>query len=254
MNKIKNAIDTLIKIFDEENLPIVSRAVFKRDEIIPSDKWSFTNRCLMYLHETNDARGYKQWNKVERNVTKGSKAIYIIGPRLKKVTETKNGVEIEKKILTGFYGIPVFRYEDTEGEELEYIKNFNFTIPCQFNKIIDNLGLTIIPVEFVGLRYGSYDIETKEIQLATPEIKTFLHELCHAVDGKFNKLVGGQDPTQEVVAEFSAAVIGHMLGYKVPYGNVKSYVINYDLKKLVKSLNRVEQVVKYVIENTEVKK
>ncbi len=44
--KIKEAMDTLLKIFDEENLEKVARAVFRGDNI-PADKWSFLNRLLM---------------------------------------------------------------------------------------------------------------------------------------------------------------------------------------------------------------
>ncbi len=92
----------------------------------------------------------------------------------------------------------------------------------------------------------------KQIKLASPEIEVFLHELSHAVDDKFIGLKGGQHTDQEVTAEFSAAVIGYLMGYKIPYGNVKQYIESYSFKELLSSLSRVEKIVNYVIEHTRV--
>ena len=48
-NHIKEAMGTLLKMFEEGNLETVARAVFKGDSI-PSDQWSFLNRLLMYCN------------------------------------------------------------------------------------------------------------------------------------------------------------------------------------------------------------
>jgi len=116
--RIKEAMDTLLKMFDEENLEKVARAVFRSEgSSIPADKWSFLNRILMYLHNTEDARGFRQWQQVGRYVKKGSKAFYIIAPVTRKITAEKNlesgeMVREERTVLAGFKGIPVFRIED----------------------------------------------------------------------------------------------------------------------------------------------
>jgi SOS response regulatory protein OraA/RecX len=76
-DRIKEAMETLLKIFKEDNLEKVARAVFRGGDI-PADKWSFLNRVLMYLNETDDARGFRQWQEVGRYVKKGSKAFYTL--------------------------------------------------------------------------------------------------------------------------------------------------------------------------------
>jgi len=48
-NHIKEAMETLLKIFEDGNLETVARAVFKGNSI-PSDQWSFLNRLLMYCN------------------------------------------------------------------------------------------------------------------------------------------------------------------------------------------------------------
>jgi hypothetical protein len=251
--RIKEAMDTLLKMFDEENLEKVARAVFKGDTI-PADKWSFLNRLLMYLNNTEDARGFRQWQQVGRYVKKGSKAFYIIAPVTKKITEKKKlesgeTVKEEKTVLAGFKGIPVFRFEDTEGEPM-IREEYQVNIPCEFNSIIKELGLKVQPVRFCGTAYGSYNLLNKEIRLASPEIEVFLHELSHAVDDRLTGLKPGQRKDQEVTAEFSGAVIGHLMGYKIPLGNVREYIEGYSFKELMICLVRIEKIVSYVIERT----
>jgi hypothetical protein len=252
-DRIKEAMDTLLKMFHEENLEKVARAVFRGDSI-PADKWSFLNRLLMYLNNTEDARGFRQWQQVGRYVKKGSKAFYIIAPVTRKITEKKNlesgeTVREEKTVLSGFKGTPVFRFEDTEGEPM-IREEYKLNIPYEFNNIIKELGLKVQPVRFCGTAYGSYNLINKEIRLASPEIEVFLHELSHAVDDRLTGLRPGQRTDQEVTAEFSGAVIGYLMGYKISLGNVREYIQHYSFRELLNSLSRVEKVVTYVIERT----
>ncbi len=252
---VKEAMDTILKMFNEGNLEKVARAVFKGNAI-PSDKWSFLNRILMYLNNTEDARGFKQWQQVGRYVKKGSKAFYILAPMFKKVIEEKTlesgeTERKEKQILSGFKAIPVFRFENTTGAPL-IKEDFKVNIPYEFNSIIKELGIKIDAVRFSGMAYGSYNLETKAIKLASPDIEVFLHELSHAVDDKLNGLKPGQRTDQEVIAEFSGAVIGHLMGYKVPLGNIKEYIESYSFKELMSSLSRIERIVNFVIERTKV--
>ncbi len=85
-DRIKEAMETLLKIFQEDNLEKAAKAVFRGGDI-PADKWSFLNRVPMYLNDTEDARGFRQWQTVGRHVKKGSKAFYILAPLLKKVID-----------------------------------------------------------------------------------------------------------------------------------------------------------------------
>lgn len=103
-------------------------------------------------------------------------------------------------------------------------QEFKIDVPYQFDNIIQELGIKIDTVKFDGAVYGSYNPSRKEIKLESPDIEIFLHELSHAVDDKLNVLKAGQRNDQEVTAEFSGAVIGYLMGYRVPLGNVKGYI------------------------------
>jgi hypothetical protein len=208
----------------------------------------------MYCNNTEDARGFNQWKQAGRYIKKGSHAFYILAPRFKKVIEEKtleSGeiVKEEKHILAGFRAVPVFRFEDTEGAPV-IKENFNVNIHYEFDTLIKELGLKVQPVRFCGSAYGSYNLQNKEIKLASPDIEIFLHELSHAVDDRLNGLKAGQYKDQEVTAEFSGAVIGYLMGYKVPLGNVKEYIEHYSFNELLTCLGRIEKIVCFVIERT----
>ena len=265
-NRIREAMETVLKAF-ENNPEKVALAVFKGSGK-PSDAWSFFNRLIMFMHDTADARGFRQWKQVGRHVKKGAKAFYILAPIRKKVPVkvrreveriNENGeteiVEVEETILVeklvGFKPIPVFRYEDTEGKPLPE-ENFSIEIPYEFNGIIRELGLKVETTAFRNY-YGTYNLKTKVIKLASPELIVFLHELAHAVDDHLHSIQGGQIPLQEVVAEFSAAVIAYLMGYSIPLGNVREYIEHYGFIELFKAFARVERIVSFVVERTAVK-
>ncbi len=262
-NRIREAMETVLKAF-EDNPEKVALAVFKGNGK-PSDRWSFFNRLIMLMNNTSDARGFKQWQKIGRRVKKGAKAFYILAPIRKKVPVkirreeeivNENGevevVEIEETIhvdkLVSFKPVPVFRYEDTEGKPLPE-ENLSIEIPYEFNGIIEELGLKVETTAFRNY-YGTYNLKTKTIRLASPELIVFLHELAHAVDDHLHSIKGGQIAMQEVVAEFAAAVIASLMGYKTPLGNVKEYIEYYGFTELFKAFARVERVVNFVVERT----
>jgi len=260
--KIKETAEKLLDIFQKESLPILARAVFKTKNQKPSDLWSFQNRILMMLSGTQDARGIRQWNSASRRVKAGCKAFYILAPSMSRVIkdieneDPETGeVKTEKKefnMLKGFLGVPVFRYEDTQGEPLP-VDDFRVDIPACFTELINFLELKIETIPFNGRAYGSYLQDQNRINLATPEIETFLHEISHAVDKTLNgKLKPWQDSEQEIIAEFSGAIIGYLLGYKISLGNIQEYIKAYagDIKKVYGLLGRIEKVCSFIFQYT----
>ena len=87
----------IVDAFKEpERLPKALAPIFIRrnDDNIPCRRWSWHNQLLAALSGTSDARGMKQWNNVRRKVKRGSKAIWILAPCLKTITEKDdNGQE-----------------------------------------------------------------------------------------------------------------------------------------------------------------
>ena len=118
-DKVKTVLSSILESFKSGNIPdVVAKAIMFPIPDLPSSHWSLLNRTLMFLSGSADARGYRQWLSVDRHVVKGTKAIYILVPFIKKSdAEDTPG---EEKRLMGFGCKPVFRVEDTNGEPFEY--------------------------------------------------------------------------------------------------------------------------------------
>jgi len=224
--KAKACLQRIVDLFKTGNIPkALAVATIPPQSDIPSAKWSISNRILQFLADTSDARGFRQWQKAGRKVKKGSKAFCILGPKARTVKDTDDsGVEIEKVIVAGFFAIPVFRAEDTDGEPLPYEP----ATPPPLADVAEQFGLSVSYQTFASRYYGYYQGGTKRIVLATHESKVFFHELAHAAHERIEgDLKGGQVPSQEIIAELTAATLAQMycpednLGFSYEY--VKSY-------------------------------
>jgi len=224
--KVRNVLNTILEKFKSGEIPeAVAMASYPIPDI-PSAKWSFTNRTLMFLAGTADARGYRQWKSVNRWVKKGAKAIYILVPCFGKQVDEETGEE--KEVLNFFKPSPIFMCEDTEGEPLDYQQIELPDLPLI--ERAEEWGVSVKAVPGNYLYRGYYSSDRKEIGLATPEEKTFFHELAHASHEKVNgSLKSGQDPLQEIVAELSAQALCRLVGKNMTdtTGNSFKYIERY---------------------------
>lgn len=224
--RVRNVLNTIVEKFKSGEIPeAVAMASFPIPDI-PSSKWSFTNRTLMFLSGTADARGFRQWKEVNRWVKKGARAIYILVPCLRKEIDEETGEE--KELLRYFKPSPVFMCEDTEGEPLAYEQIEIPDLPLV--KRAKEWGISVKAVPGNYRYHGYYSSSRHEIALATPEEKTFFHELAHAGHEKIKGgLTAGQDPLQEIVAELSAQALCRLVGKNLTdtTGNSFRYIERY---------------------------
>lgn len=224
-SRIKEVLSSILDRFQTGDIPQAIAYSFFPISDIPSAKWSLLNRILMLIAGTQDARGFRQWQEVNRYVKKGSKAFHILAPRLIK-RENEEGEE--EKILAGFLSIAVFRLEDTEGEPLDYQQLELPELPLI--QIAEQWGISVEAIPKNYHHYGSYSNSSKQISLATKEEVVFFHELSHAAHAKVKgELKAGQDWQQEIVAELSASVLCQIVGKTGnPYlGNNYHYIEKY---------------------------
>ena len=219
-HNVKAVLDRILEKFKTGDIPeAVALASFPIPDI-PSSKWSFTNRTLMFLSGTMDGRGFRQWKEAHRWVKKGARAVYILVPCIKKEVDEETGEE--SHALRFFKSAPVFRYEDTDGKPVEYMQTELPELP-----LLERAGEWGISVKAIPGNYryrGYYQPEKREIALATPEEKTFFHELAHVSHEKVRgKLKSGQDPLQEIVAELSAQALCNLVGKQTADTTGNSY-------------------------------
>ena len=247
--KINETLNGILEIFKSGQIPeAISYAAFPSFDI-PSEQWSFLNRIIMWMSGTYDARGYCQWMKAGRHVKKGVAAFHIFAPRFQK-EKRENGEEDFG--LVGYLQVPVFRYEDTEGEPLNYKK----TEINSFHLIekAEAWGLDVHAVSGNNRYWGAYN--GKEIKLATPEESVFFHELSHhAHKLVIGELVAGQEWKQEIVAELSAEALSRIFGLKTTTGNTYKYIESYaaqaglsPIAACLQVLSDTEKVLKLILE------
>ncbi|MBI5402510.1 MAG: antirestriction protein [Ignavibacteriae bacterium] len=228
--KVKQILDRVIEQFRGSDIPeAIAYSMFPIPNI-PSAKWSLMNHLIMFFSGTKDARGYRQWHNVNRFVKKGAKSFTILVPYFKK---NKNDKGEEVPVLVGFVSGNVFRLEDTDGQTLDYQ---NIELPkLPLLKRASEWGISVTAIPGNYEHYGYYQPNKKVIALATPEEKTFFHELVHVADEKIKgKLKQGQDPLQEIIAELGAHALCNIVGKdgNKYFGNSYHYIEHYakDLK------------------------
>ena len=219
-DKVKNVLNTIIDKFKSGDIPeAVALATFPIPNT-PSANWSFTNRTLMFISGTGDARGFRQWKEVNRWVKKGSTAIHILVPCFTKKVEESG----EDDVLAYFKPTPVFRFEDTEGDALDHenVKLPNFPLV----ETAESWGISVNAIPGNYLYRGYYSPGR--------------HEIAHASHEKVKgNLKAGQDPLQEIVAELSAQALCRLVGKraKETLGNTYSYIERYAKKVNLKPYN-----------------
>ena len=230
--------------------PLIQIATLKltSETNIPAARWTICNQLLAYIQTGEvDCRGFRQWEQINRHVSKGSHAAYILAPI--KITEKENG--IEKIKLIGFKSIPVFPSGMTEGDPIpEPVSLAPASLPPLY-EVAQAWGLKVDYIPFGGNAYGSFQDMTKTIRLATHEEKVFFHELAHAAHAQLETLKGGQDPRQEIIAEFTACVLMQVYGLRDSTGYTWEYLKSYNpdpIKAVMGALDTIGKVLDKILE------
>lgn len=254
MKNFQDVVPMLLDMFAHEDFPAqLALTIIKRENAIPSDSWSITNRLIMHvIGETNDARTYKQWQAAGRQVKKGEKAFGIIAPVTKKFRNEETDKD-EVRII-GFRSLPVFAIEATEGEPLPEYDCTPTKVPPFFDAA-EALGIKVSWKPLSCNAYGYYRLSDHSITLHSQDYAVFYHELGHAVHDTIEPLKDVPDDKAEVVAELTAAVLCEMAeisGYQQQsYEYIKRYVNGKDSKAVLKAiadvLSLVEQIVGKVV-------
>ena len=170
---------------------------------------SFRNQLLIYSQreDATFVAGFKAWNKFGRKVNKGAKAIKIIAPRTKTITEKNEitGEEEKKQIITGFHRVNVFDVKDTNGVPLPINPIVPKDVPESefakktFHHLVDDLRKDLpitLNENYESRGNGFYSPYEHRIEInanpnrdITNQFKTLIHEYAHAIfhepDGKY---------------------------------------------------------------------
>ncbi len=249
-----------------DRLPAALAPIFiRRKDDVPCRKWSWHNQLIAALCGTTDARGFRQWAEAKRNVKKGSKAIWILAPCVKHIKDKNaGGDEIERRVLFGFRGIPVFAVEDTEGETLPVSDDRydSWVRELPFLEVARAWGISVgtysggdaTPLGYFRCGFGS-----QAVMLGVENLSTWAHEMVHAADHRLTNLKGDKWH-REIVAELGGAVLLECLGMSqdADLGGAFSYIEQYardsgmdTVRACIQVLDRVCECVKLILDTAE---
>jgi len=262
----QKVLDQLVERLDSQVVAsFIAKNLFSRGADIPLSKWSTLNQLVVFCHGSNDARGFRQWLAVGRHVVKGARALYILVPMIRNGTagerttgdtgELDHDEETHDR-LVGFRAMPVFRYEDTEGEPLTSASRDMEAFDPEKLPLFDvavNLGLTVTK-ELTTKCYGYFRPSDRTIALGTDDVTTFFHELSHAVDAHLS----GQNadgPFMECVAELSSCFLCQLYRLPAHEGHTKAYIQDYRGKghvafSMIHVIERVMAIYRYIADHT----
>lgn len=253
---ISEAVGNLMAMFKSGKMPeAVAWTLIqaKGGDRRPCLNWSLGNQILMLSSGTVDARGYRQWQQVNRLVKKGAEAVWILAPMVKKERNKRTG---EEAIILGFRPVPVFRLEDTEGEPLPAPQTYEPREKPPLYDVAAKLNLEVRYEPFHADYLGSYSPGKGRIILAATDPVVYFHELAHAVHHKLIGLDKSKRAEAEVIAETAAAVlcqIQGITGYEFQaYEYLEAYTekmkMDDVLKVIMKVLSDVERIVEKILE------
>jgi len=247
-----------------ETLPAALAPIFiHREDDVPCRRWSWHNQLLVALCGTVDARGIKQWNQAGRKVRKGSSAIWILAPCVKKIKEKDNASEEKKRqVIYGFRSVPVFAVEDTEGDPLpdKDDKYDSWAAQLPLMEVAESWGINVGTFSHGGgdpLGYYRYASNGNQaVMLGVENVATWAHELVHAADHRLTNLKG-EKWHKEIVAELGGAILLECLGmsYDADLGGAFTYIEQYardagmdTVHACIRVLDRVCNCVKLILD------
>jgi len=262
MNKsteLMNEIESKLKNLALETDEFKCSEFFKQYLDVMSKFWkySYHNQMLICCKMPDATRvaGFRTWQEFKRKVKKGSKAIKILAPYKKKVTETDSidGKEKEKRI-TLFIAVNVFDISQTEGEALPDIDitvtgdNYNNFLDklvslCKEKQIeisFENLGVNGLYGYSSGGKIAITDRENINTQ-----VNIIIHEIAHELLHKDKNDYSKQE--KEIQAEGTAYVVTKHFGLENKSFNYLA-LYDADYKKIMENLKHIAEASKEIIE------
>lgn len=214
-------------------------------------KYSWRNCLLIYMqcHQATRVAGFHTWNKLNRSVKKGERAIWIFAPMtFKRKSEDEDS---DAEIVTHFRVVPVFDLSQTEGEPLPTLEknpilNTHEELLQKLQTLCSKFKIEIQFEDIAGLdgvsKIGSVVINSTKNP--TEQSIILLHEIAHErIHDTKQKRIELTKEQCELEAEAVAWLVSQQLG--LPETNSDKYLAlyqkSYDLEKSLSVIHSTSQ-------------
>ena len=195
-NRFLQRISTYLRQLAAETDEVKQSDFFKHYLDVMSKFWrySYHNQLLILYQMPQATRvaGFRKWQELGRWVKKGSRAIGILVPRIRKIAEIapNNGELNEEEEVTGFFPASVFDISQTGGQPLPDIditvNGDNYRHFLQY--LLDFCAARNIKVDFRNLGINGLYGYSKVGQIAitdaesiNTQVNTMVHEIGHEI-------------------------------------------------------------------------
>ena len=162
-------------------------------------RYSFRNTMLILMQcpEATRVAGFRAWQLLGRQVSKGEKAIWILAPVTRKATVDAHDSDVstdsKARVLVAFKPACVFDIGQTYGEDLPEVCTLldgdGENVAGVFEHLVavaQSIGYTVENAEFADSRNGDCAFDLHRIRVASDRspvqrIKSLAHELGHAM-------------------------------------------------------------------------
>lgn len=205
-------------------------------------KYSWRNRMLVLLQNPDATRvmGYKQWQKLGRQVRKGETGIRIVRPNPKRVEDNPDG---SPKYIMYYTTTTVFDVSQTDGDPLPTLgvetqsTEGEEYIPALM-AFAESKGITAKVTEGLGA-YGVSRMGEIELRAgwSSDMFATFVHELAHELIHDLEKRKQNSKAQGEFEAEAVAFVVCIHTGVPTSADKYLAQYPEYDLMDSIKAIS-----------------
>ncbi|MGO8864467.1 MAG: ArdC-like ssDNA-binding domain-containing protein [Acidimicrobiales bacterium] len=213
--------------------------------------YSFGNVLLIIAQcpEATRVAGFRAWQRMNRFVRKGEKALWVLAPMVYKNVDADSD---DNKVIRGFKYVPVFDVSQTDGDELPSVcdritGDDPLGLFVQLVSVAQSIGFTVEDAELPGSTNGDCTHSLHRIRVETTNppaqrVKTLVHELAHAMLHETFEDRG----LAELEAESTAYVVCQALGLDTAdysFGYVAAWAGNGDqaVAKIKASGERIQK-------------
>jgi len=258
--QIDGRLATLAGAVDEVRASETFRAYLDTQAKFHSYSWHNCMLIAMQRPSATQVAGYRQWQKLGRQVRKGEKSIAIIAPCTYKREVERDDGETDIEAGVYFRAVSVFDIAQTDGDDLPTVDVP--TIDAVADDLLAKL-LTVarsreIRVNFGQIPSGAFGVSkggTIDIDDQHPtgqQAKTLAHELAHEALHKQDRPHGLTRGIAELEAESVAYVVGTHFGLDCEVRSSRYIALwNGDGKALKASLDRIATTARDIIDDVE---